>query len=68
MEKAQKPIKIGFFKVVLQKCEKSKNGFLAKLAWHYLCQEGKKTRIFVATIGFGQYFFWDQNSVNQQKL
>ena len=26
------PIKIGFFKVVIQKCEKSKNGFVAKIA------------------------------------
>ena len=35
-----------------------KNGFLAKIAWHYLCQEGRrKTRIFVATICFGQIFF-----------
>ena len=46
-----------------------KNGFLAKIAWHYLCQEGrKKTRIFVHTICFGQNFFLDQNSVNQEKL
>ena len=35
-----------------------KNGFLAKIAWHYLCQEGRKTRIFVHTICFGQNFFW----------
>ena len=35
-----------------------KNGFLAKIAWHYLCQEGRrKTRIFVHTICFGQNFF-----------
>ena len=34
-----------------------KNGFLAKIAWHYLCQEGRKKRIFVATICFGQFFF-----------
>ena len=53
------PIKIVFFKVVIQTCEKSKNGFLAKIAWHYLCQEGRrKTRIFVHTICFGQNFFW----------
>ena len=33
MEKAKNPIKIGFFKVVIQKCEKSKKkGFLAKIA------------------------------------
>ena len=46
-----------------------KNGFLAKIAWHYLCQEGrKKTRIFVHTICFGQNFFLDQNSVKQKTL
>ena len=44
------------------------NGFLAKIAWHYLCQEGRKTRIFVHTICFGQKCFLDQNSVNQEKL
>ena len=37
---------------------KIKNGFLAKIAWHYLCQEGRKTRIFVHTICFGQKLFW----------
>ena len=31
MEKAKKPYKNRFFKVVMQKCEKSKNGFLAKI-------------------------------------
>ena len=33
MEKAKKkPIKIGFFKVVMQKCEKSKKWIFAKIA------------------------------------
>ena len=54
MEKTKKPYKTGFFKGCHAKCEKSKNGFLAKIAWHYLCQ----ARIFVATICFGQNFFW----------
>ena len=45
-----------------------KNGFLAKIAWHYLCQEGRKKRIFVATVCFGQICFLDQNSVKQEKL
>ena len=31
MEKAKNPIKIDFFKVVIQKCEKSKMDFLAKI-------------------------------------
>ena len=71
MEKAKKPYKNRFFlrwssKIVKKK---QKNGFLAKIAWHYLCQEGrKKTRIFVHTICFGQKFFLDQNSANQEKL
>ena len=43
MEKTKQPYKNRVFKVVIQKCEKSKNGFLAKIAWHYLCQEGRKT-------------------------
>ena len=31
----------------------------AKIAWHYVCQEGTtKTRIFVRTICFGQKGFW----------
>ena len=32
MEKAPKPIKIVFFKVVIQKCEKSREEFFAKIA------------------------------------
>ena len=45
-----------------------KNGFLAKIAWHYLCQEGRKTHIFVHTICFGQNCFLDQNSAKQEAL
>ena len=30
-----------------------KNGFLAKIAWHYLCQEGTKNAHFRA-----RYLFW----------
>ena len=68
-ENGQKDIKVVFFKVVIQKWEKWKNRFLAKIAWHYLCQEGRtKTRILVDTICFGQQCFWDQNSENQEKL
>ena len=32
MEKAKRPYKNNLFKVVIQKDEKSKNGFLAKIA------------------------------------
>ena len=34
MEKAKKPYKNRFFKMIMQKCEKSKNWFLAKIGWH----------------------------------
>ena len=68
MEKAPKNYKMGFFSRWSSKNVKNqKNGFLAKLAWHDLCQEGRKTRIFVHTICFGQIFL-DQNSVNREKL
>ena len=40
----------------------------SKIAWHYLCQEGRKTRIFVHTICFGKQNLLAQNSVNQEKL
>ena len=42
-KRPQNPIEIVFLKVVIQKWEKWKHGFLAKLAWHYLCQEGEKS-------------------------
>ena len=64
MEKGQKPIKIVFSKVVIQKCGKCKNGFLAKIAWHYLCQEKTIKRAVSAEIAqnqnwhlFREFFF-----------
>ena len=70
MEKAKKPIKVVFFKGGHAKMWKIKKDFFffAKIAWHYLCQEGRKNRIFMHTICFGQNIFWAQNSVNQEKL
>ena len=69
MEKAKKPYKNRFFWRWSSKNMKNpKNGFLAKIAWQHLCQEGRKTRIFVHTICSGQIFFLDQNSVNREKL
>ena len=42
MEKATKPYKNRFFLRWSSKNVKNqKNGFLAKIAWHYLCQEGR---------------------------
>ena len=46
---------------------KKQNGFLAKIAWHYFCQEGRKTE-FSCTISVLAKFFLDQNSANQEKL
>ena len=59
MEKAKKkPIKIGFLKVVMQKCEKSKKWiFCIKLPDAICVRKGEKTRIFVHTICFGQKLF-----------
>ena len=58
MEKAKQPYKN---RVVWRWSSKMwkfpQNGFLAKIAWHYLCRAGRKTRIFVHTICFGQKLF-----------
>ena len=63
------PIKIVFFKVVIQKCEKSKKRIFSQKLPDTICvRKGEKTRIFVHTICFGQKIFWAQNSVNQEKL
>ena len=63
MEKTKKPYKNRFFKVVIQKCEKSKKWIFSKncLTLFVSGREknaGEKTRIFVHTICFGQNFFW----------
>ena len=53
------PIKIGFLKVVMQKCEKSKKmDFLQKMHDTICVKKGEKTRIFVHTIFLGQKIFW----------
>ena len=44
------------FKVVIHKWEFWRHGFLAKVAWHYLCQEGRKKRAFRA-----HYLFWPKS-------
>ena len=56
MEKAKKPYKSRIFWRWSSKNVKiKKNGFLAKIAWHYLCQEGRKNAHFRA-----HYLFWPQ--------
>ena len=54
MEKAKKPYKNSFFlRWSSKNVKKQKKGFLAKIAWHYLCQEGRKNAHFRA-----HYLFW----------
>ena len=45
---------------------KWKNGFFAKIAWHYLCQEGKKSARFRAHYLFLAKILLDQDSKNQE--
>ena len=68
MEKTKKPYKNRFFKVVIQKCEKSKKWTFSKNCLTlFVSGREKKTRIFVHTICFGQIFL-DQNSAKQETL
>ena len=47
---------------------KSKKGFFfVKIAWHYFCQEGRKTCIFVHTICFGQKLFGPKQTKKHYK-
>ena len=70
MEKAKKPYKNRFFfKVgIIQKCEKIKKRIFSKNCLTLFVSGKEKTRIFVHTICFGKKVFFDQNSVNQEKL
>ena len=69
METVKKLYKNRFFKVVIQKCEKStKMNFWQTLTDTIRVRKGEKTRIFVHTICFGQKLFGDQNSVIQEAL
>ena len=63
-----KTIKIGFFFFLWssKNVKNQKNRFLTKIAWHYLCRERRKTRIFVATIYFCQNFFWTKTMQNKK--
>ena len=59
MEKAKNPYKNRFFKVVMQKCEKSKKmDFLQKLADTICVRKGEK-RAFSCTLSvLAKKFFW----------
>ena len=68
MEKAKKPIKIGFFKVVIQKCEKAKKWIFCKNCLTLFVSGREKSAHFRAHYLFRPKFFLDQNSANQEKL
>ena len=60
MEKAQKPYKNVFFKVVIQKCEKAKkNGFLAKNCLTLFVSGRQKKGAFSCTLSvLAKNFLW----------
>ena len=67
MERPQNPIKI-VFKVVIQKCEKSKNDFFAKNCLTlFVSGREKKTHISCTRSALAKNFL-AQNSANQEKL
>ena len=57
-KRSQNPIKIVFFEVVIHRCEKSKNGFLAKLPDTICVRKGEK-RAFSCTLSvLAKNLFW----------
>ena len=69
MEKAKRAYQNSvFLRWSSKRCENQKNGFLAEIAWHYLCQEGRKNAHFRAHYLLGQKHCWAQNSANQEAL
>ena len=48
MEKATKTIKIVFLRWSSKNVKNQKMDLFAKIAWHYLCQEGRKNAHFRA--------------------
>ena len=64
-KRAPRNTKIVFFRW-LSKNEKNKNGFLAKIAWHNLRQEGRKNAHFRAHYLFWPKFFGSK-TVNTRK-
>ena len=68
-KRQKKNYKNSFFKVVIQKCEKSKKWIFSKNCLTlFVSRREKKTRIFVHTICSGQNFLLDQNSAKQKTL
>ena len=55
-KETKKPIKIMFLRWSSKSEKNEKNGFLAKIAWHYLCHQGTKNVHFRA-----HYLYWPKN-------
>ena len=68
MEKDKKPYKNRFFKVVIQKCEKAKKWIFSKNCLTLFVSGREKKRAFSCTLSVLAKIFFDQNSVNQEKL
>ena len=67
MEKAKNAYKNCFFwRWSSKNVKNEKNGFLAKIDWHYLCQKGRKNAHFRAHYLFWPKIFIDQNSVSRK--
>ena len=67
-KRPKNPIKIGFFGVVIQKCEKSKKWIFSKNCLTLFVSGREKKRAFSCTLSVLAKIFLDQNSVNQEKL
>ena len=62
-------MKIGFFKVVIQKCEKAKKWIFSKNCLTLFVSRREKKRAFSCTLSvLAKTVFWTKNSVNQEKL
>ena len=68
MEKAPKPYKKRFFKVVIQKSEKSKKCIFSKNCLTLFVSGREKKTHFRAHYLFWPKMFFGPNSVNQEKL
>ena len=68
-KRPKNPIKIGYFKVVIQKCENQKKLIFSKNCLTlFVSGREKKNAQFRAHYLFWPKFFWDQNSAKQETL
>ena len=68
MEKAPKPIKFVFFKVVIQKCDKPPKWTFSKNCLTLVVRAREKNAYFRAHYPFWPKMFLDQNSAKQETL